>query len=114
MSEEESKIYFKQIILAIEYCHRQKIIHRDMKLENVLKKSKACTEIKIVDFGIAGLCAGRKSEITKAGSLNYMPPELLKEKNVTAGPPLDIWAIGCMLYAMVVGGLPFIGKNDSL
>ena len=52
--EEEAKIYFQQIILAIDYCHRQKIIHRDLKLENVLKVSKNCTKVKIVDFGIAG------------------------------------------------------------
>lgn len=68
-----------------------------------MKVSHSCNKIKIVDFGIAGLCAGRKSEITKAGSLNYMAPEVFKKKDVGASPGLDIWAIGCILYAMVVG-----------
>lgn len=84
-----------------------------MKLENIMKVSHNCDKVKIVDFGIAGLCAGRKSEITKAGSLNYMAPEVFKDKNVGASPALDIWALGCMLFAMVMGNLPFVGKTDS-
>lgn len=55
-------------------------------------------KIKIVDFGIAGLYAGRKSEITKAGSIFYLPPEIFENKNVNASPKLDIWAIGVILY----------------
>ena len=69
------------------------------------------TLIKICDFGIAGLCAGHKSEITNAGSLNYLPPEHFTGKKVAAGPTLDIWAIGCMTYAMLYGHLPFQGKT---
>jgi serine/threonine protein kinase len=113
LCEEEARDYFSQIILAMAYCHSQKIIHRDLKLENILKVSNNCTKIKIVDFGIAGLCAGRKSEITKAGSLNYMAPEVFKRREVGASPQLDVWAIGCILYAMVIGNLPFVGKNDA-
>jgi serine/threonine protein kinase len=66
-----------------------------------------------VDFGIAGLSDGRKSEITNAGSLNYMPPEIFLRKNVGASPALDIWALGCILYTLVVGKLPFSGPKSS-
>ena len=113
LSEEETRIYFAQIIDALDFCHRNKIIHRDLKLENIMKVTSSCDRVKIVDFGIAGLCAGRQSELTKAGSLNYMPPEIFKNKDVGASPDLDVWALGCMLYAMVIGNLPFVGKTDS-
>ena len=113
LEEDETREIFKQIISAIEYCHKQKIIHRDLKLENILKVDNKSNKIKIVDFGIAGLCAGHKSEITKAGSTFYLPPEIFKKKNVTASPALDIWAIGCILYAMLVGKLPFVDKSDN-
>jgi len=113
LSEEETRVYFAQIIDALDYCHRNKIIHRDLKLENIMKVTSHCDRVKIVDFGIAGLCAGRQSELTKAGSLNYMPPEIFKNKDVGASPDLDVWALGCMLYAMVIGNLPFVGKTDS-
>ncbi len=114
LSETLAREIFHQIISAIDYCHKQKIIHRDLKLENILKVNKESNEVKIVDFGIAGLYAGRKSEITKAGSINYLPPEIFKQKNVVASPALDIWAIGCILFALVTGYLPFNDKQESV
>lgn len=72
-----------------------------MKVDNVTN------DIKIVDFGIAGLFAGWKSEITKAGSLYYLAPEVLSWKNMIASPMMDIWSVGCILFALVVGNLPF-------
>ena len=113
LNEEEALIYFQQIINAIDYCHSQKVIHRDLKLENIMRVKTDSTEIKIVDFGIAGLFAGNKSEITKAGSLSYMAPEVLSRKNVNASPAIDIWSVGCILYCLVFGHLPFQDKNES-
>ncbi len=85
-SEKISREIFSQIISAIHYCHKQKIIHRDLKLENILKVDNKSNKIKIVDFGIAGLYAGRKSQVTKAGSTFYLPPEIFSKKNVDANP----------------------------
>ena len=113
LTEDDALAIFKQIISAIDYCHRQKIIHRDLKLENIMKVDNESLTIKIVDFGIAGLFAGRKSEITRAGSLLYMPPEVLSRKNLIAAPSMDIWAVGCILHALVVGNLPFNDKSES-
>lgn len=113
LNEEDSLNIFKQIISAIDYCHRQKIIHRDLKLENIMKVNNDSLTIKIVDFGIAGLFAGRKSEVTRAGSLFYMAPEVLSRKNLIASPAMDIWSVGCILYALVVGNLPFSDKSES-
>lgn len=66
-----------------------------------------------MDFGIAGLHAGLKSEPTNAGSLNYMAPELFTKKQSNASPALDVWSLGCILYAMVTGNLPFRGDKSQ-
>lgn len=57
------------MISAIHYCHQRNIIHWDLKLENIILENKNSDILKIVDFGISGLCAGIKSEVTWAGSI---------------------------------------------
>lgn len=98
LGEEEARDIFHQVVSAVAYCHNQKIIHRDLKLENILKVDNESNVVKIVDFGISGLYAGRKSQVTKAGSIFYLPPEIFEKKNVNASPALDIWALGIILY----------------
>lgn len=65
-----------QIINAMSFCHNRGIVHRDLKLENVLFKSKDELTVKVVDFGIAGVCANNKNDKVNAGSIAYMPPEV--------------------------------------
>jgi serine/threonine protein kinase len=60
----------------LSYCHTRGIVHRDLKLENVLFKSKGDLLIKVVDFGIAGVCTTGKKDKVDAGSIAYMPPEV--------------------------------------
>jgi len=62
--------------------------------------------VKVVDFGIAGVCAGSKKDKVDAGSVAYMPPEVLRGGAET-NPLIDVWAIGAMFYAMLYGHLPF-------
>ena len=59
------------------YCHNRGIVHRDLKLENVLLKQKGDSTIKVVDFGIAGVCTTNKKDKVDAGSIAYMPPEVI-------------------------------------
>jgi serine/threonine protein kinase len=69
---------------GMAYCHREKMIHRDLKLENLLltkKITEDCIElpdVKIVDFGIAGICSDFDIDNVDAGTLKYMAPELLE------------------------------------
>lgn len=63
--------------MAIDECHSRGVIHRDLKLENVLFETKAKTRIKVVDFGISGMCKGNVAEKNDAGTLRYMAPETL-------------------------------------
>lgn len=64
----------------MHYCHIRGIVHRDLKLENVLFKTQGEMQIKVVDFGIAGVCEGKKKDKVDAGSIAYMPPEVLNNK----------------------------------
>ena len=77
------------------YCHREKMIHRDLKLENLLlTKSDAndqLPDLKIVDFGIAGICSDFDIDNVDAGTLKYMAPELLQGKH-------KVNSIYCLLY----------------
>jgi 5'-AMP-activated protein kinase catalytic alpha subunit len=77
LSEIESRKIIKQIVNAMSYCHNRGIVHRDLKLENVLIKSPGDNLIKVVDFGIAGVCEANKKDKVDAGSIAYMPPEVI-------------------------------------
>jgi serine/threonine protein kinase len=85
-----------QILEAVYYCHQKGIIHRDLKLENVLFSNKEKLEIKVVDFGIAGYCHNNRGEITDSGTAKYMPPEVLSRKDLQASRAMDIWACGML------------------
>ena len=64
-----------------------------------------------MDFGIAGLVIDNLPDKTRAGSLKYMAPEVLTEQNTDARPAIDVWSMGCILFAMLCGELPFTGKT---
>jgi serine/threonine protein kinase len=96
----------------MHYCHIRGIVHRDLKLENVLFKQTGDLTIKVVDFGIAGVCDATKKDKVDAGSIAYMPPESFKSNSETS-PAIDVWAIGVMQYAMLFGRLPFWGDTEE-
>lgn len=85
LSEVVSRKFFSQIINAMSYCHNRGIIHRDLKLENILVKSREDMTIKIVDFGIAGVCVDNKKERNDCGSLTYMAPEVTNKCLILQG-----------------------------
>ena len=101
LSEDEARLIFKQISEAIAYCHSQKLIHRDLKLENILIASKQDRQIKIADFGIAGMATNFNVDKLDVGSLSYMAPEILSGRARKLGPSIDIWALGVILYGLV-------------
>ena len=114
LSEKTAKFLFRQIILGIKYIHEQNIVHRDIKLENLLIDLN--NNVKICDFGIGRKLENKKQLLhDQCGTLMYMAPEILlssKEKGYE-GFPVDIWSAGISLYIMLSGTLPFNYKNKK-
>ena len=111
ISELEARNFFMQLVDTIEYCHNKYIIHRDLKPPNILISDSSTQRIKLIDFGISGSNYGK--EKSTAGSLAYMPPEVLTAKDTMADPAIDIWAMGIILYFMLYGCLPFKGSTTK-
>lgn len=108
LSVEEALQYFQQIISAVDYCHRFNIAHRDLKPENLLLDRD--NNIKVADFGMAAWEGGVGMLETSCGSPHYASPEVVQGKSYK-GCTSDIWSCGVILYALLVGRLPFDDEN---
>ncbi|XP_071145510.1 5'-AMP-activated protein kinase catalytic subunit alpha-2-like isoform X10 [Mytilus edulis] len=104
LKEPEARRFFQQIISGVEYCHRHMIVHRDLKPENLLLDDKL--NVKIADFGLSNMMQDGEFLRTSCGSPNYAAPEVISGK-LYAGPEVDIWSCGVILYALLCGTLPF-------
>lgn len=104
LGEDKARTFFQQIICAVEYCHRHKIVHRDLKPENLLLDENL--HVKIADFGLSNIMTDGNFLKTSCGSPNYAAPEVISGK-LYAGPEVDVWSCGVILYVLLVGRLPF-------
>ncbi len=104
----EALKYFREIIFGVDYCHRFNICHRDLKPENLLLDSKQ--NIKIADFGMAAMEIQNHMLETSCGSPHYASPEIVAGK-AYHGAASDIWSCGVVLFALLVGRLPFDDPN---
>lgn len=109
MTEDEARRFFQQIISAVDYCHRHKIVHRDLKPENLLLDEHL--NVKIADFGLSNIMTDGNFLKTSCGSPNYAAPEVISGK-LYAGPEVDVWSCGVILYVMLCRRLPF--DDDSI
>ena len=109
LSEFETRQLFGQITDAVNYCHRKGIIHRDLKLQNILLDENR--NIKIIDFGFAVQVQPTTKLAMYCGTPNYMAPEIICRDNYS-GPAADIWALGVILYVMLTGKFPFRGISE--
>ena len=105
LTEPVARLLFHDLLSGVEYCHTKSVVHRDLKCENLLLSGKMV--LKISDFGFARKLedASRTLE-TYCGSYAYAAPEVILGRPYL-GKPADIWSMGVILYAMVVGRLPF-------
>ncbi|KAL8718106.1 MAG: hypothetical protein Q9225_004728 [Loekoesia sp. 1 TL-2023] len=104
LKEKQARKFGRQIASALDYCHRNSIVHRDLKIENILISKTG--DIKIIDFGLSNLFSPRAHLKTFCGSLYFAAPELLNARQYT-GPEVDIWSFGIVLYVLVCGKVPF-------
>jgi len=73
-------------VSAINYCHLKGVVHRDLKLENVIFRDEKMDIVKLIDFGIAGVCTKGKEDVQESGTMEYMPPELFEQSKVISSP----------------------------
>lgn len=106
--EESCRCWFRDLILGIEYLHAQGVVHRDIKPDNLLLTQDDV--LKIVDFGVSEMFEKTSEMLTakSAGSPAFLPPELCVAKHGDiSGKAADIWSMGCTLYCLRFGRIPF-------
>lgn len=103
-SETEARIFFRQIIRGVDYCHSNNVAHRDLKLENILVTQTNL--VKVADFGLSSFLKGGQYMSTSCGSIRYADPELLRGRPYS-GEMADVWSCGVILFALLTGYLPF-------
>jgi len=111
LEEEEAFYFFIQIINCIDYLHKVRIAHRDLKAENIIIE-QGTKEIKLIDFGLSNIYEDGQLLSTACGSPCYAAPEMLEGKSYK-GSTVDIWSAGVVLYYMLCGCFPFEDTNNE-
>ncbi|XP_072564212.1 serine/threonine-protein kinase PLK3-like [Paramormyrops kingsleyae] len=111
LSKPEVRYYLRQLIGALRHIHGKGIVHRDLKLENLLLTE--ALGLKVADFGLATKLEPLESRQKRfCGTREYAAPEVWKMEG--HGPESDVWALGCIMYTMLVGAYPFDGDAEEI
>lgn len=110
LSEFECKFIFKQIVSAVYHLHKEGIVHRDIKDENIIVDENGF--IKLIDFGSAGYVKQGPFDVF-VGTIDYASPEVLRGEKYE-GKPQDIWALGILLYTMLYKENPFYNVDEIM
>jgi serine/threonine protein kinase len=113
-TEAQARPILKDILSGVAYLHDKSIVHRDLKLKNILCESKEMpVRVKLADFGLANFVGVRTvSKValqSQVGSPHYVAPEVLREEPY--GPVVDAWAVGIILHIMLTRRYPFAGET---
>ena len=111
LPEGMARTFFRDILAAVDYLHRKGIVHRDLKLENCLLDDTQ--HVKLIDFGLANFFRAGATLKTSCGSADYAAPELFSS-SFYYGPPVDVWAMGVILFSMMAGEFPFENAQATL
>lgn len=108
------RFYAAEIAVALQQLHRNSIIHRDLKLENVLLDKEG--HISVIDFGLAADISGSKLAVTVCGTPESMAPEVILQSKLGRcgyGTAVDWWSLGCMIFEMLTGRSPFSAGGNA-
>ncbi|KPP72153.1 hypothetical protein Z043_108878 [Scleropages formosus] len=109
--ESTAQVIMNQVVLAVKYCRDRGVLHRDIKLENILVQTDTM-KIKLIDFGCGDLLQDTVYS-TFAGTKFYCPPEWMLDGEYLGGPA-TIWSLGVLLFELVCGGVPFKNKKEII
>jgi serine/threonine protein kinase len=110
-NEDEARNVTRTLLKVLDFCHSKQVAHRDLKPQNLLLMSKVNDEnIKVADFGFAKKLREDGHFVTQCGTPEYVAPEILN--GVPYDTKSDMWSMGCILYALLGGYVPFYGKNQ--
>ncbi len=108
LKEEVARCVFRRLVDGLHYCHSRRILHRDIKLDNILLN--VVGHIKICDFGVSKVVKEGERLTEQCGTPAYIAPEILRDRGYQ-GFAVDIWSAGVVLYAMLYGTVPFKANN---
>jgi len=112
LTEEHVQRVTYQIASSLQYLHSFGIVHRDLKLENIIMSDKTDDGVpKLVDFGLAKIVGPNETADEPFGTLGYVAPEVLKKDPYSFSA--DVWSLGCMIHALLSGSLPFDAEKSA-
>ncbi|XP_058607475.1 PAS domain-containing serine/threonine-protein kinase isoform X2 [Onychostoma macrolepis] len=111
LDEPLASYIFRQLVAAVSYLRGKRVLHRDIKDENIIINSKF--HVRLIDFGSAALLEPGKLFYTFCGTLEYCSPEVL-QGNPYEGPELELWSLGVLLYTLLFSENPFCSVEETL
>ncbi len=109
-SNAKAKFYVIELVLAIEYLHKNNMLYRDLKPENILIGADG--HIKITDFGLSKMIFEKEKTYTICGTVQYLAPEIIGGEGYNDS--VDWWSLGCIMYEMLTGKFPFKYQKERL
>jgi serine/threonine protein kinase len=112
-TEQDAKVIARQLLEALSYMHVNNVIHRDLKLENLLlARPNDISSVVIADFGLARKAVNaRQVFTTQCGTPSYVAPEILLGQSYT--PAVDVWSMGVILYTLLIGSFPYAHSDQQ-
>lgn len=111
LEEKQAKRFYRQVVDGVNYCHERLVVHRDLKLDNLLLDRRKDT-VKIIDFGFAAQVASKETKLRAfCGTPSYMAPEIIRGDGYS-GFAADVWALGVVAFALLSGALPFVARTE--
>ena len=108
LEEEKAREFMKNIVYGLSHCHCRSVLHRDVKLDNILLDKDG--GVKICDFGVSKIIKQGQLIKEQCGTPAYIAPEIISDEGYS-GYGVDIWSLGVLLYAMLCGTVPFKATN---